>query len=68
VVPAGQLFLLGDYRIACLDSRFTGMVPVDAVRGRVLTIYWSRPFHYESFDMQKVHGEINWDRIGMKVR
>jgi signal peptidase I len=36
VVPAGQLFLMGDNRHNAHDSRLTGCVPLESVRARVL--------------------------------
>ncbi|MFM2076673.1 MAG: signal peptidase [Actinomycetota bacterium] len=40
VVPAGQVFLLGDNRLESHDSRAYGPVAVDAVQGRLLTRIW----------------------------
>lgn len=53
VVPAGQVFLLGDNRDNAADSRFgrsaiggPGLVPVDDLIGTVDFIYWSpKPEH-----------------------
>ena len=41
VVPAGQLFVMGDNRDNSRDSRFWGFLPIDQVKGRALVIYWS---------------------------
>ncbi len=41
VVPDGQLFVLGDNRAHSADSRFTGMVPRDQVKGRVEVVWAS---------------------------
>ncbi len=41
VVPPGHLFIMGDHRDRSNDSRFFGTVPVAAVKGRALGIYWS---------------------------
>jgi signal peptidase I len=38
-VPAGSLFVLVDNRAISLDSRFIGVVPMDAVIGRAVSVY-----------------------------
>jgi signal peptidase I len=40
VVPAGKLYLLGDDSQDSMDSRFTGALEIDKVRGRVLLRVW----------------------------
>jgi signal peptidase I len=41
VVPPDKIFAMGDNRIGSLDSRFWGFVPMKAVLGRPLFVYWS---------------------------
>ena len=36
-VPAGHVFVMGDYRDRSEDSRMLGPVPIDALEGRVVT-------------------------------
>ncbi len=40
VVPAASLFVMGDNRPNSNDSRYWGTVPVDAVRGRIVGIWF----------------------------
>lgn len=42
VVPAGGLFVMGDNRNNANDSRYWGVVPIDAVIGRAMGIWGSR--------------------------
>lgn len=37
-VPDGEVFILGDYRTKCKDSRNFGSVPLSDVKGKVITI------------------------------
>lgn len=39
-VPAGELYVLGDYRMASRDSRHWGTIPQSSVDGRLLTVIW----------------------------
>ena len=57
VVPAGQLFVMGDNRDNSRDSRFWGFLPRDQVKGRALLVYWS----YEaSGDEYRREGWLDW--------
>jgi len=50
VVPAGELFMMGDNRDNSHDSRYWGTLNMDLVKGRAMFLYWS-------WD-----GEKNWPR------
>lgn len=41
IVPPGRYLMLGDDRGGSVDSRHTGFVPRNEIRGRVLVIHWS---------------------------
>lgn len=40
VVPAGELFVMGDHRQASADSRVFGPIPISNVIGRAFLRYW----------------------------
>ena len=40
VIPAGQIFVLGDHRLVSQDARCQGPVPIDNVVGRAFLIVW----------------------------
>ena len=54
-IPKGKLFVMGDNRDNSHDSRFWGFVPLDAVLGKAVIIYWS-------WDSE--HFGVRWNRIG----
>ena len=58
-VPAGQYFMMGDYRDISEDSRWWGFTPATYVKGQALFIYFSTGASF---------GDVQWGRIFSKVR
>jgi signal peptidase I len=57
-VPEDVLFVLGDNMDHSYDSRFWGYVPIEKVKGKVVSVYWS----WNSDPLT-----VRWKRIGMKL-
>lgn len=65
VVSPRAVFVMGDNRGNSQDSRLKGDVPISALRGRPLFVYWSvnlRSTSLNPFD------SIRWSRIGKLIR
>jgi signal peptidase I len=77
VVPAGQLFVMGDNRDNSRDSRFWGFLPRDQVKGRALLVYWSYEASREEYhrtgldwlrDTLSALGKTRWSRFFHLIR
>jgi signal peptidase I len=74
-VGPGELFVAGDNRRNCLDSRMIGCIRREDVVGKVALVYWSREM--ASLDRMATpsveppqttaSGRIRWERIGLRV-
>ena len=78
VVPAGQLFVMGDNRDNSRDSRFWGFLPRDQVKGRAFLVYWSYEASREEYhrtgyldwlrDTLTAFGKTRWSRFFHLIR
>ncbi len=62
VVPAGQLYVMGDHRQVSQDSRCQGPVPVDNVIGRAFVIVWPSG-RWDGLSVPE-----NWQRISSSAK
>ena len=65
VVQPGHIFAVGDNRNNSDDSRTNGDVPLSALRGRPLVIYWSMN---QQGGRRNLLARVRWSRIGRLPR
>ena len=59
IFRTNNFFVLGDNRGNSIDSRYWGFVPIDAVVGKALFVYFSK---------DKERKQIRWNRIGKRLK
>ncbi|MGA2623434.1 MAG: signal peptidase I [Bacteroidota bacterium] len=67
-VERDYVFGMGDNRDNSLDSRFWGFIPVDAVVGTPMIVYWSWDPDVQIFDLANKIPSIRWNRFGTLVK
>ena len=67
VIPAGQVFVMGDNRDNSSDSRVWGTVNVDLIKGKALIVWWSRA-NSDGFSPITWLKAVRWRRFFHAVR
>ncbi|QQR91647.1 MAG: signal peptidase I [Myxococcales bacterium] len=71
-IPEGHVFVMGDHRDHSNDSRYFGLVPVNRVKGKALSIYWSSQNADDYLNMGKQPPSwwerIRGCRVGSRIR
>jgi signal peptidase I len=68
VVERDYVFGMGDNRDNSLDGRFWGFIPVNAVVGTPLIVYWSWDPDVALFNFANKIATVRWNRFGTLIR
>jgi signal peptidase I len=73
VIPAGHVFVIGDNFYNSIDSRIFGPISCDAIKGKVLFIFFSSLNPYDKNDriiLRIIKGlkTLEWDRMGKEIK
>lgn len=68
-VPEDSIFIMGDHRDHSNDSRFFGVVPINRVKGKSLSLYWSSDASTVDAEGKSLSwfDQIRWCRITRSV-
>jgi len=66
IVPPDNFFVMGDNRDQSLDSRYWGFVPMDAIKGKAVVLYFS--WDRNTTSSIPVFGHVRWGRVGDRIR
>jgi signal peptidase I len=66
VVPPDSYFVMGDNRDQSLDSRYWGFVPMDAIKGKAVMLYFS--WDRNATSPIPLLGHVRWGRVGDRIR
>ncbi len=67
-VQRDYVFGMGDHRDNSLDCRFWGFIPVDAIIGTPLVVYWSWDPNLSILDFRDKMSTVRWNRFGTLVK